>query len=485
MNRKQLYITIATSIAFLALNSYAISREFFLLPLLSVGVVLLYMLIYKLDTLLYIMAFATPFSIPFQNAKINLSLSMPTEVIMVSATLLFVLRILYDLRYDRRVLKHPITLALFGYLIWMLITCITSELPGVSFKYLSSTLWLITSSYFLVILLIRKKFQDAINYMSCYLAGLAIVIIIVTIKFALWGFPERGMHWVMSPFYNDHTAYGAAIAFMLPFSIAFIFLKENTKQRRIFYITTTLILLMALYLSYCRAAWLSVIIFTGVWLAIRMRIKFSWLLTGGALIFLTFFYFADDILYKMEKNTQDSSGNFVEHVKSISNIKTDASNVERLNRWDAGFRMIKERPIAGWGPGTYQFLYAPYQRVKYRTIISTNFGDVGSAHSEYIRPCVESGFIGLLTTVLLFFIVIYYGITTHIRLKNHTARLLTLAATLALISYYTHGILNNFLETDKLALPYWGAIAIIVLMNLYLKEENNKHRIKTIENKEL
>lgn len=479
MSRKQLYIAIGTAIAFLALNCYAISREFFLLPLLSVGLLLLYMLIYKLDTLLYIMAFATPFSIPFQNAKINLSLSMPTEFIMISASLLFLLRLLYDLRYDRRVLKHPITLAIFVYLIWMFITCITSEIPSVSFKYLTATLWFVISSYFLIILLIRKQFKDAINYMSCYLAGLAIVIIIVTIKFAMWGFPERGMHWVMSPFYNDHTAYGAAIAFMLPFSIAFIFLKDNTPQRRAFYIATTLILIMALYLSYCRAAWLSVIVFTGVWVAIRLRIKFSWLVTIVAVFGLSFYYFADDILYKMEKNTQDSSGNFIEHVKSISNIKTDASNVERLNRWDAGFRMIEERPVAGWGPGTYQFLYAPYQRMKYQTIISTNFGDVGSAHSEYIRPCVESGFIGLITTVVLFIIVLYYGIITHIRLKNHTAKLLTLAATLALISYYTHGVLNNFLETDKLALPYWGAIAIIVLMNIFLKEENNKNEDKT------
>lgn len=471
MEKKQFYIALFISAAFVAINSYAISREVFFIPLLSVGVLLLYMLIFKLDTLLYLMAFVTPFSIPFQNAKVSLSLSVPTEIIMISASLLFLTRLIYDIRYESRILKHPITLAIFGYLLWMLITCITSKLPVVSFKYLASTLWFIISSFFLIILLLRKNYSAAVKYMSCYLAGLAIVIIIVTIKYAMWGFPTHGMHWVMSPFYNDHTAYGAAIAFMLPFSISFFFLKENTQKMRIFYLVTTLILLMALYLSYCRAAWLSVIVAIGVWVAIRMRIKFSWILIMGTFLFTVFFYFADDILYKMGKNTQDSSGNFVEHVKSISNIKTDASNVERLNRWDAGFRMIKERPVVGWGPGTYQFEYAPYQRAKYKTIITTNFGDVGNAHSEYIRPCVESGFIGLLSVLILLAVVLYYGIVTHIRLKNHSVKLLTLAATLALVSYYVHGVLNNFLDTDKLALPYWGAIAIIVLANLYLKKE--------------
>ena len=68
----------------------------------------------------------------------------------------------------------------------------------------------------------------------------------------------------------------------------------------------------------------------------------------------------------MSRNSQDSSGKLVEHLQSISNISTDASNVERLNRWVSAFGMIKEKPLVGWGPGTYQFEYAPFQKGKYK-----------------------------------------------------------------------------------------------------------------------
>ncbi|HNX20901.1 MAG TPA: O-antigen ligase family protein, partial [Bacteroidales bacterium] len=139
---------------------------------------------------------------------------------------------------------------------------------------------------------------------------------------------------------------------------------------------------------------------------------------------------------------------------------------ERLNRWFSAFGMIEERPIVGWGPGTYQFEYAPFQKNKYKTIISTNFGNGGNCHSEYIGPTAETGFIGLITVLSMLVIVVYTGIKTHLRSKDPRNKILSLAATLALISYYIHGIMNNFLDTDKLSLPFWGAFAIILVINL-------------------
>ena len=54
-------------------------------------------------------------------------------------------------------------------------------------------------------------------------------------------------------------------------------------------------------------------------------------------------------------------------------------------------RMFKDRPLLGHGPGTYMFLYAPYQKPSEKTIISTNAGNRGNAHSEYLGPMAESG----------------------------------------------------------------------------------------------
>ena len=193
----------------------------------------------------------------------------------------------------------------------------------------------------------------------------------------------------------------------------------------------------------------------------------SWILMGIGLFAFVFYSFSDEILYRMQRNSQDSSGDISEHVQSISNISTDASNVERLNRWSSAFGMIEERPWVGFGPGTYQFLYAPYQKPRYKTIITTNFGDGGNAHSEFIGPTAETGFIGLATVLAVMIATLYTGIRTYISSRRKDLKIISLAASLALISYYLHGLMNNFLDTDKLSLPFWACVAVVVMVDLF------------------
>ena len=69
----------------------------------------------------------------------------------------------------------------------------------------------------------------------------------------------------------------------------------------------------------------------------------------------------------------------------------------------------------GFGPGTYAFEYARFQKPENITIISTNFGDGGNAHSEYLGPLSEMGVLGLLTTLLLIGTIFYKGITLYNR----------------------------------------------------------------------
>jgi O-antigen ligase len=277
----------------------------------------------------------------------------------------------------------------------------------------------------------------------------------------------------MSPYYNDHTAYGAAIALLLPLQIGFFFFPNKPHYTKLINVVSLGLLFIGFYFSYCRAAWISIIIVALIFIILKLRIKLSWVVLGMGLITFVFFSFSDEILYKMQRNSQDSSNDFMEHILSISNISTDASNVERLNRWVSAFGMIEERPWLGWGPGTYQFIYASYQKPKYRTIISTNFGDGGNAHSEYIGPTAETGFIGGATVLAIMILILYTGITTYISAKRKELKIITLSATLALISYYIHGIMNNFLDTDKLSLPFWACVTIIVVADIIHKKEKN------------
>jgi O-antigen ligase len=259
----------------------------------------------------------------------------------------------------------------------------------------------------------------------------------------------------------------------------FAFSREFKRSYRLFSFIVLAILVTGIIFSYSRAAWISVAASLGVYLIIRLRIKFYWILTIVAVGVALFFMFRYQFLDKLEKNKQDSSTDFVEHVQSISNISSDASNLERINRWAAAIRLFEERPVFGWGPGTYQFVYAPYQRAKEKTIISTNYGDMGNAHSEYIGPLSESGVLGMVTFLGIVVTVIMTAMRVYRKAERKEARLLSLLMMLGLVSYFVHGIMNNFLDTDKASVPFWAFIAIIVALDLYHttnKEEGVERR---------
>jgi O-antigen ligase len=132
--------------------------------------------------------------------------------------------------------------------------------------------------------------------------------------------------------------------------------------------------------------------------------------------------------------------------------------------------MFEDKPVFGWGPGTYMFNYASYQLTADRTIISTNSADGGNAHSEYLGPMAESGIPGLVSVLLLIAIVCYTAVHAYSRTNDKRLKTIVMSALLGLITYYIHGTLNNFLDTDKLSVPFWGFTAIVVAIDIHSRK---------------
>jgi len=459
-----LYLAAAS---FVALNLYlVVQKDFYLafsLPII-LGILLLY--IFSLDKVVLLISLLTPLSINIEDMDVGLAVSLPVEPMLAGVLVLFIAKFLYERDYEKKIALHPIALVIYLMFFWMIVTTFTSEIPVVSIKYIISQLWFIVPSFFVAAMIFRRL-KNLHWFIWLYIFSLILVIFYTIFNHASYGFSDNSAHWVMSPFYNDHTAYGAALAIYLIYAIAYSFYPGLKAWQRFVVIMVIAILVTGTILSLSRAAWISIAASLFVLIAVLLHIKFRWILAAFATIVIVVFSFQHQIIDSLEKNKQDSSNNLAEHVRSITNISSDASNLERINRWQAAIRLYDERPFFGWGPGTYQFVYAPYQRSKEKTIISTNAGDGGNAHSEYIGPLSEMGVIGMLLVFLLVGVMIYSGLRTYKRARNKEARILSLAATLALISYFVHGVLNNFLDTDKLSLPVWGSMAIIVVMDIY------------------
>ncbi len=440
--------------------------------------------IFSLDTLLLLVTFFTPLSLPLHDLIPGLSFDMflPTEPLMVGILVLFLFKLAEQKQFDRDILKHPVSLALYFYLGWMLLTSITSTMPVVSIKFWVSKLWFIVAFYFLGILLFRDK-KNIYRFIGLYCAAFIVVIFYAWSRHLGYGFHnDNAAHFVMNPFYKDHTSYGAMLAFFIPFLIGITFSKDYRQRYRYLAGVGLTLFTIALVLSYTRAAWLSLAAAGAVWIVMKLKLRFQPLFLTALSILALVLVFQTQILMFLEQNDQESSANLGAHLSSMTNVTTDASNLERINRWSSALRMFEEKPVLGWGPGTYMFQYAPFQLTRNRTIISTNSADGGNAHSEYLGPLAESGVLGMLSFILLVAVIVYIAVHAYTRAKDREVRLIILSAIIGLITYLVHGFLNNFLDTDKAAVPFWGFVAMIVMFDIYTKkEEANKRAIKKPE----
>jgi len=460
----------AVALAFVVINAVFIAFEVYYLPL--VPVVLLFALVAftRLDVLLLSIVFFAPLSLQLSNFAegIGIDMYLPTEPLLAMLLVLYILRYLGGIRTDLKVLRHPVTLAVYFHLAWMALTIITSSDPIVSLKFFVSRVWFIAGFYLLAAEIFRKK-ENMRRYVWMYVITFSIVILYTLVRHSQYGLDNQMMaHSMMQPFYKDHTSYGATLAFLLPVLLTFFFLtRKGDLNSRVLLILLLIFYVFATIFSYTRAAWVSLVGALGVWLVIRLRIRFEILAITGVALVVLFFIFQPMIIMRLESNKTRSSGDFSEHVQSISNINNDQSNLERINRWSCAIRMWKERPVFGFGPGTYQFEYARFQRSYERTRISTDFGNRGTAHSEYLGPLSEMGLPGLLSILLILATTIYTGIRVHLNARSRYIRFFSLGVLIGLVTYYIHGIMNNFLDTDKASALFWGFTAMLVAMDLF------------------
>lgn len=424
------------------------------------------------DKLLYLLAFLTPLSINLSYFTSNspIDISIFTEPILILLLLILTFKAFLYSKKDIKVIKHPITISIFFFIFWIFITSITSTMPVVSFKFFASKTWFIIPVFFFGITLF-KKIGNVKTFIWAYAIGLLIVFIYSTIKLGQVSLMSANFaHRVVKPFYNDHTAYGAILALFTPVMWAMAFSVTKKPQIKIVAIFFATAFTIGIVLSYSRAAWIGMVAVVGVLVLIKLKIKFRYLLIVTLAVSFFLFAFWFQIIDSLEKNNQDSSSNLSSHLSSMTNISTDASNVERLNRWYCAIEMFKEKPLVGWGPGTYQFKYAPFQLERMRTIISTNFGDVGNAHSEYLNSLAEQGLLGILAFITLAINILITGFKVFRSRANKTVRYLSLSITLGFITYFIHAFLNNFLDSDKLAIPFFGFAAILVAFDIYHKK---------------
>ena len=455
---------------FIMANSALIASEQYWFSIVPFALLILMLAFVATDKLMWFIVFTTPLSLNLEELEFGgIGMFLPTEPLLFGVMLIFFIKLLFDKKYDKDVLKHPLTFVIILNLSWIIITTLTSTMVVVSLKFLLARMWFVISFYFIGTQLFKSA-KNIRTFFWVYAIPLSIVALYTFIHHSTYDFAERPAHWVMQPFFKDHTVYGAVLSMIFPIVIG-LFSFKRYKRYRPLLIIMTLVFIGGIIFSYGRAAWISLAVAFAVSLVYLLKLRGTFVLSVAGLVLLFLGIFWTDLINVLEKNDQDStSQNLSEHVQSITNISTDASNLERLNRWNSALKMFQEKPVLGWGPGTYAFQYAPFQSSEDLTIISTNSGDMGNAHSEFIGPLAEEGVIGAITFILIILVFYYRASLLYSKLPKGELKMIVFWIILAFTTYIVNGSLNNFLDTDKASVPFWALIAMIAAIDIHSKK---------------
>lgn len=442
----------------------------FIVPLIGF---LVFFALLRLDKFALLIGGLAPLSVNVEDVGGGLGMAFPTEPIII---LLFCLLIFYYIKHFTipvNIIKHPMVLLVIAYTLWLWISSISSVQPLVSFKFAFARTWYIVVFFFGGLWWFKK--QSNIRFFLIWQVVATVLLSLFTIyQHSEFQFARGASYGISWPFFPDHGMYAACLAFAIPILMVFIFRPQRfqiSKLGQSVLIGFLLVILFAIVISYTRATWLSLVVALATYFILYIKIKFRYILITLLLVTSIGIAKQDQILYALSANKQGSSDEIEGHIKSVSNITTDPSNMERVNRWACAIRMAEDRPAFGFGPGTFVFQYGAYQKTDELTIISTFFGDLGDAHSEYFSALSEMGYPGLLFWGSIFLYSVALAFSVYNKSKIPTIKSTALIALLALVTYYFHAFLNNYSQYDKIAVPLWCFLSILVCLDLYTKEQ--------------
>lgn len=452
--------------------SLAIASSQYLLAGIPLLLLILYVAIVDFRRLFYLLLFSLPFSTEIVLPG-GLGTDLPTEPLMVG---LMLISFLYFISGDQlarlSMYWHPITLLLLVHLSWVYLTSISSNLVLVSLKFSLAKTWYVVVFYFLAAYLLRDLNEQRRFFWIIFLPLLSTVLIIM-VRHSGYGFSFVGIHKVLHPFQRNHVNYAAMLSLFMPF-VWFAWRRQPQWSFRWWFLLLSIgFLLVAIYLSYTRAAYIAILVSLGAYIIFRLK-AIRYMIAAGTLMAVI------GLGHMVQKNRYlDYAPNYdrtVTHYEFDNLVEAtykmeDISTMERLYRWVAGLKMTPEEPWVGFGPGNFVNFYQSYTVTRFETYVSDN-PEKSGIHSYFLMTLVEQGIIGLLIFLALNFFLLIKGEQIYQETSDPVRKGIVMSALLCLVIIDVFLLINDLIETDKVG-PFFFMSAAL-LLNTDQANQRNK-----------
>ncbi|GAB4245977.1 MAG: hypothetical protein Kow0027_06720 [Saprospiraceae bacterium] len=397
---------------------------------------------------------------------------IPTEPMMVS---LMGIYLLYVLRNGATMkagfLRHPITMLLLLHMAWMFFTVLTSQAFVVSLKWFLAKCWYVTTFYFLAGSILRSE-KDLKKVLWVVLPPLLLTVVYVTVRHAAYGFSFAEVYKVMHPFYRNKVMYACMLVVFMPFVWYGLKWYKRYSFAWFFLVFALVLMLVGVQFSYTRAAYVSLVLAAGAYYVIKWRLMKPAI--GFAAIGAVLFIASQlkDRHWLDEKPVYEKTITYdrFEDLLSATTKGQDVSTMERVYRWVAGGHMVAERPLTGFGPGTFTTFYKSYTVAGFRTYVSENKEGSG-IHCYYLQTLVDQGFPGALLFILLVVVVLLKAESVYHKSSSPERKRVVLMVALTTVIIDSLLLMNDLVETDKVGSFFFLSMAVIVNMDLEERKE--------------
>ncbi|MBV6655608.1 MAG: O-antigen ligase family protein [Mameliella sp.] len=440
--------------------------EWYFLAGLPAVLIIIYLSVVDIKAVFTLLLFFIPLSTELQLPN-GLGLDLPTEPLMVGLMLVGTIYYIKNARsLNSDFVRHPITLLLLLHIGWIFFSAVVSHQFVVSLKFFLAKLWYAIPFFFLASRMLKTE-ADIKRFFWAVFLPLMLTILIVTVRHAAQGFTFAEIHWVLNPFYRNHVAYAAIIVLFTPF-VWFVrqWYPKGSLARWLITLSFP-VLLIAIQLSYTRAAYVAVFAAFGAYYIIRLRLT-KWVLLVAVICSVI------GLGYKVSNNRYlDWAPNYETTVthKDFNNLiqatyeMEDITTMERLYRWVAGFNMTAAEPLFGFGPGNFYFFYKSYTVTSFTTYVSDN-PEKSGIHNYYLMVLVEQGLPGLLLFLALLFYALVRGEAIYANAVSAKDKQIAMMAILCIIIISVMQLINDLVETDKVGPFFFMSLAILVNLDL-------------------
>jgi putative inorganic carbon (hco3(-)) transporter len=304
--------------------------------------------------------------------------------------------------------------------------------------------------FFISALFRREKYRKALLITLFSALGLVILAGIILYSQGIY-FPQTPQRIWAS--FGHPNGIGAVLVLLIPFVFVLI-ISPVSRWIRAAAAGITLLLGTGIYLSFSRTAWVSLLVGLGI-LTLFRKGKIIFLASIILLVIL--------LIWGLNVGPQSY---WKERIKSFATWRSDPNVEKRLIYSEAALRMIRERPVIGYGPG-----YGIFMRLYQDKFKQVDTGEFATApHNYYLSLTISTGILGLLAFGWLLFRVFK---TARKKIRQSDS-LFTVCFSQALIAGLAGFLLGSLADdpllNERISFIFWMLIGLVAASTIETAE---------------